>query len=235
MQPDWFDIISLVTNLVLAALAIGLSVFFFWETAKVERRVIEMLGKVEMMSTSMQQVQSELIRTAWARYVAGVPLPPAKEEVEEAEVEPAHREERAEAGEADAEAGARKYTSVLRSLDTKALAALRMLVVNSKAPKTIVRQAIEDPVKSEWTFLWDGGSFDAIHPQDFRDGLRSLMEHGVAEGVREDSAGEYVAVKLCDEFVEYWRMVEFGFHERLLEMLQAIELAEDYSKAGPID
>jgi hypothetical protein len=234
MQPDWFDIISLVTNLVLAALAIGLSVFFFWESAKVERRVVDMLGKVEMMSTSIQQVQSELIRTAWARYVAGVPLPLANEAVEEVEGEPPHRQEGAEAAQPATEGEATNYTSILQSLDAKALAALRMLVVNSSGPSTFIRQAMTDPVKSEWAWLLDGGPHDTIRLEDFRAGLRSLIEHGVAEGIREDSAGANVVVKLCGGFLAYWRLVGFGFQERLLEMLQTSELAEQYSNASPM-
>jgi len=235
MQPDWFDITSLVVNLVLAALAVGLSVFFFWETAKVERRVIEMLGRLDMMSTSMQQVQSELIRTAWARHVAGVPLPLAEEDVEEVEGEPPRREERAEGGEADTEAGARDYTSILRSLDAKALAALRMLVVNSRTPSRIVRQRIADPIKNQYDWLDPRAkAYDSIRLHEFRVGLRSLTEHGVADGVREDSAGEYVLVKLCDEFVAYWKQFDLGFEQALLDILEAIELAEQFSTAGPV-
>ena len=235
MQPDWFDIISLVTNLVLAALAIGLSVFFFWETAKVERRVIEMLGKIETMSTSMQQVQSELIRSAWARHVAGVPLPLAEEVMEDVEGEPPHREERAEAGQADTESGVRDYTSLLRSLDEKALAALRMLVVNSRTGNRIVRQRVADPVKNEYHWLdMSGEAYDSIRLHDFRDGLSSLMKHGVAEDVREDSEGEYILVKLCDEFAAYWRYFDYGIHKLLLTMLEAADLDKQFSEAGPI-
>jgi hypothetical protein len=235
MQPDWFDIISLATNLVLAALAIGLSVFFFWESAKVERRVIEMLGKIEMMSTSMQQVQSELIRTAWERYVAGVAFPDTEGEVEESQEEAPPSEERVDAEKTEAEARVRGLARVLHPLDARALATLRMLVVNTQTPSRIVRERVVDPVKNEYQWLdGRGEAYDSIRLYEFRQGLRSLNEHGVAEDVRTDSAGEHLLVKLSDEFLDYWQYFGFDLHRILLTILEAEDLAEQFSQAGPI-
>jgi hypothetical protein len=235
MQPDWFDIISLVVNLVLAALAIGLSVFFFWETAKVERRVIEMLGKIEMMSTSMQQVQSELVRTAWQRYVAGAAFPIAGEELEEAVEEPQHREEASRAQETEAQAHAGGLVRFLRPLDAGALATLRMLVVNSPTPNSIALERVVDPVVNRYHWLDVGGeAYDSIPLHEFLEGLRSLNEHEIAEDVRKDSTGEHILVKLSDEFMEYWHYFGSDLHRVLLSILEAEDLAEQFSQASPM-
>jgi len=68
---DWASVISLLTGVGLAAFGIYLSVKFYLETEQLERKMVEMLAKIETLAVSTQQVQNELIRSAWERWLAG--------------------------------------------------------------------------------------------------------------------------------------------------------------------
>ena len=230
---DWASVISVATGVGLALFGIALSVKFYLETAGLERRMVEMLAKIETLSVSTQQVQNELIRSAWERMLPGRDWDVAvrSESMDEAtaEEEVSSEEEGGETNDA-----IELLRSRLRGLGFDEYMALLVIVSQEPVPRTIVRLSKQDPMGGAGVRLADGGFPRWLPLEHFEEALRALVEARVVETVRADGDDNVLFVRFTEEFRTYWGQNRHDLVARLSRAASNAWIRERFDEARPV-
>jgi hypothetical protein len=211
---DLVGLVSLATGIGLGAFGIYLSVKFYLETARMERSMVETLAKIEALSASNQQIQNEMIRAAWEKWVAPSRVLEAPED--EAQRREAAREDQDSPSMEDRveqqppqPQGRQDGTPKLDIYDYLATMGLReLLSLGVVLDSTDTLQRIVTVLSKERYTLtspaWHDHTLDSrtLSRAQFEEGLRALQKEGLVQDVRQ-SDREYL-VRLARDLVLFW-------------------------------
>jgi hypothetical protein len=218
---DWVGVLSLASGVILSGIAISISIKFYLETAALERTMVQTLAKIEALSLGIQQIQNDLIRSAWERHVAGSGLdlltpmevtvdPLEGPQPELGEPVSAQTEREAEQDYEHEQKITHEPTAldrVLRrimGLDFEAAVALRIVLEYPSVPLPIVEFSKEDPMVARSYLFRPPDELHSLPLASFEEALQSLVDAGIVREVRQDDKATRLFVRFDKDFARYW-------------------------------
>ena len=237
MSSDWVGLLGLLTGVGLALFGIYLSIRFYRDTVALERSVVQMLAKIEMLALSSQEIQNELIRSAWHRWVGGhgeaqlTRMESAQEGVVGTAV----------VGVTDSKAPGESQDSPLDSQSSKLvglllddLLALRIVLDRAPVTSRIVKLPQQDPIVHPAEPMRPPGRLNHLPLARFRTALDRLVEAGLVAEVRVAQDGGSLYVELASEFDAFRREEREVFPAVLKHLIETADLKQQYTKARPV-
>jgi len=242
---DLVGVLSLGTGVIVSGIAIALTIKFYLETAALERSMVLTLAKIETLSVGIQQIQNDLIRSAWDRFVAGSGLDvlAATEIVggrlggEQGQVEQQDSAEKEQDAEQEhereqklAQEPAHPVLERIVTLDFNAVVALRIVLDYAAVPMPIVALPMRDPMAAPSHALRLPVELFALPLVSFQKALRSLVDAGIADDFKHADNVKRILVQFDVDFVRYWvehrGEIDSYLHYRASVLLNDILFAE---------